>query len=250
MLLGPFLILETNMLVLDYVSFTGLDDNTNITEFVKLCDDYKTPIAPALLYFPEKMGQQRNPSLNTLDEIVEVFNDGSFDIHLCGEQVFNDILSGTVPRQLYHATNVQININARRKTFSDQDVMEIYQILYNEGIPLILQYHEASRGVVEAFAYRYVISTPPRVLHDASRGKGIAPTTWPRMMPGRVTGYAGGLNPHNIAQANAQILEVNKDHYAEDYLYYWLDMESGVRTIDNEFSVDKCRQVMEALGVE
>ena len=75
-------------------------------------------------------------------------------------------------------------------------------------------------------------------LFDASGGRGLAPNSWPQGMPRRC-GYAGGLNPDNVAAAVADI--------GTKASLYWIDMETGVRDDHDRFSIDKCQAVCEAV---
>ena len=74
------------------------------------------------------------------------------------------------------------------------------------------------------------------ILFDASAGRGVAPEGWPAPIPDHFCGYAGGINPGNVARH----IELIKEAGAEDT---WIDMESGVRT-ENRFDLDKVREVL------
>ena len=74
-------------------------------------------------------------------------------------------------------------------------------------------------------------------LFDASGGRGIAPAVWPPH-PGRLVGYAGGINPDNVLAVLAAGVGAAGP--------YWIDMESGVRT-DDRFDLKKCLAVCEAV---
>ncbi|HVK55889.1 MAG TPA: hypothetical protein VM532_12780, partial [Burkholderiales bacterium] len=79
-------------------------------------------------------------------------------------------------------------------------------------------------------------------IFDASGGQGISPSEWPTCREQdfpRLVGYAGGLNPTNVAAAVADIGK--KCHR------YWIDMESGVRNEQDRFDITLCRQVCEAV---
>lgn len=77
--------------------------------------------------------------------------------------------------------------------------------------------------------------------HDIAGGRGRIPASWPANPPaGRRVGFAGGLNPDNVAQ-HVEAIAGSRD------LTYWIDMESGVRDDDNRFSLDKCQAVCEAV---
>lgn len=74
------------------------------------------------------------------------------------------------------------------------------------------------------------------VLLDASGGEGI--DTPIRVLKGSKVGYAGGINPDNVAEKLTFLME------NEQVGDFWIDMESGVRT-DDWFDIDKVRRVLE-----
>jgi hypothetical protein len=96
-------------------------------------------------------------------------------------------------------------------------------------------------------------------LHDKSGGQGVVPSSWPRAEHRRKTdgyeagerrlggslvyhGYAGGLNPDNIAAEARAILEANE---GLDWRG-WLDLESGVRDANDNVDLKKVEAVLRA----
>ena len=75
------------------------------------------------------------------------------------------------------------------------------------------------------------------MLLDASGGRGID-TPIDVFPTSRKIGYAGGLNPENIADKLSFLMENVKIGR------FWIDMESGVRTND-WFDLDKVVRVLE-----
>ena len=73
------------------------------------------------------------------------------------------------------------------------------------------------------------------VLLDASGGQGINTDIEILNLPNKV-GYAGGINPDNVADKLTYLL----DNCTSPF---WIDMESGVRTND-WFDVEKVKQVL------
>lgn len=77
------------------------------------------------------------------------------------------------------------------------------------------------------------------VLLDASGGQGIdTPIEVAPPFSAPQVGYAGGINPDNVADKLAFLME---NVQTGDF---WIDMESGVRT-DDWFDIDKVRRVLE-----
>jgi phosphoribosylanthranilate isomerase len=77
------------------------------------------------------------------------------------------------------------------------------------------------------------------VLLDASGGQGIdTPVEVAPAFSALKVGYAGGINPDNVAEKLTYLLE----HVETGD--FWIDMESGVRTND-WFDLDKVYTVLE-----
>lgn len=74
------------------------------------------------------------------------------------------------------------------------------------------------------------------MLLDASGGEGI--DTSLVAFAGRKVGYAGGINPDNVADKLTYLFENVHDGD------FWIDMESGVRT-DDWFDIDKVYKVLQ-----
>lgn len=208
-----------------FITFTGVDDATDATDLVALAEDY--PVEFGLLISPKRQGvEPRYPRLTTikwlLGELPVVFA-----IHLCGpaaREVVQDGISAEYDDLMPYVDRVQINT-------ADQRVE-----------PHLVGHWAAQRNVraiLQARGEFPKIATVD-VLFDASGGRGIVPADWPYGVKSTFCGYAGGLRPENVADA------VNVIGFRTGQRY-WLDMESGVRDEQNRFSVEKCREVCEAV---
>ena len=135
---------------LNIVSITGADDSVLPSELAALSARYTSPITPewAILYFPEKEGTPRNPSAAWREAFLALGLPFTA-AHLCGTQVFREILDPrTAPARIADISRyrrVQLNINARRPDFTEDEVLAIYRTLHQAGLHLILQYHPGSR---------------------------------------------------------------------------------------------------------
>ena len=101
---------------------------------------------------------------------------------------------------------------------------------------LIVQQHDAENITLytETRNYNYYEVT---VLLDASGGRGID-TPLKVLKVNSKVGYAGGINPDNVADKLSFLLQ--NVRMGE----FWIDMESGVRT-DDWFDIDKVWKVLE-----
>lgn len=233
---------------LELVSLAGADDQVAPEALAGL--SARHPFAEwAILYFPEKEGTPRNPSGGWREQFLALKLPYTA-AHLCGTKVFRDLLNAeTAPSliaDLSRYRRIQLNINARRPEFTDEEVLAIYRTLHQAGLRLILQHHAASERVIEEFLYDLDEAGMKRVdiLFDASKGTGQRPDAWPA--PHRFNlfcGYAGGLGPEVLEAELPKIKTAVAQAQSRRDLPYWIDMESGIRT-DNVFDLEKAEQVL------
>lgn len=230
------------------LSITGADNNTKINELTQLSEKHYG-LELALLYFPEKENQNRNPGQTFRDEFFNQIKKENTALHLCGKKVFEEILSPyftstNVFKELQKASRLQLNINARFDLFSKLEIHTIYEKLLNEGFELILQYHTRSEHWILDFIEKRN-NEKINILLDSSLGKGVYCENFvippPLMGYNYPLGFAGGLNENNIAHAHEQIKKLNLKSY-------WLDLESGVRT-KNEFDMSKATALCEKVFI-
>lgn len=207
----------------DFITFTGVDDDTDPAGLVQLADDY--PVEFGLLFSPKRQGiESRYPKLSTIAWLTEELP-LRWAAHLCGGDARAWLDEDRCEHDLRGFRRVQINT-------ADPHIQ-----------PSLIGNQAAKRNVRAILQCRGL--TFPRVasvdvLFDASGGRGISPVGWPLATKSTFCGYAGGLNPQNVAEAVANI-------GGQDGLHYWIDMESGVRDERDRFSLDKCRAVCEAV---
>jgi hypothetical protein len=56
-----------------------------------------------------------------------------------------------LPADILEAPRLQLNINARKPDFSDEQVLEVYARALELGPEIILQYHPQSAALIERF---------------------------------------------------------------------------------------------------
>lgn len=207
----------------EFITFTGVDDNTDAMALVQLADDY--PVEYGVLFSPKRQGiEPRYPKLATIAWLVSELP-LRWAAHLCGGDARDVIAKGqsTHDNQLRYFQRAQINT-------ADPTVKpsQIGSWAAERNLRAILQ----CRG-----DFPRVASVD--VLFDASGGRGITPGAWPVANRTTFCGYAGGLRPENVAAAVQTI--------GAQRMRYWIDMESGVRDEQDRFDINKCRAVCEAV---
>lgn len=237
---------------LTLASLTGADDKVSPMALAALSARYAKAVPPewAILYCPEKEATARYPSAAWREGFLSIGLPHTA-AHLCGPQVFREILDpASAPTRIADLSRygrVQLNINARRPEFTEEEVLAVYRILHQAGLHLILQHHHASRRTIEKFLPGLDAASLSRIdlLYDESKGTGTAPEQWPPIstvgsVPLRC-GYAGGLGP---AVLEDELPRIHESATAWRDLPYFIDMESGIRT-ENEFDLAKAEAVLQ-----
>jgi hypothetical protein len=231
-------------------SFTGVDDQTDLKELCRIyamASQLGIATEYGLLVYPEKEGRGRNASFKVQQEVAARLPAAA---HLCGEQVFRELLSPIARRtrmkQLRCFERVQVNINARNQDFTDDEIYTVYSTLLDFDLTVIIQYHENSAKRIEACFSKLSRSDTNtlHILNDNSRGMGICPAQWATSLPNTIQGFAGGLSPDNLAIELPKIQKAALKH--SQSWDYWIDMESGIRE-NNVFCTDKVAAVIEVI---
>jgi hypothetical protein len=202
----------------EFITFTGADDGTDADGMVALAAHYR--IEWGILHSLSRYGVPRYPRR------PERFHGRGLVLaaHLCGG-FSDDIMAGEVydrvPGNIF-AGYGRIQVNHR-----DPDENRIAGFAEHVGIRCIAQ---TRTGFPQGSRIQW--------LYDASGGRGVLPSAWPRHPGGDVlVGYAGGIGPENVREVIAAIASTGP---------YWLDMESGVRT-DDRFDLGKVGAVCAAV---
>lgn len=202
------------------ITFTGADREDLIPDMVKLSKIY--PVEWGILFSPANQGKKpRYPAPSMITRLFDKHL--MLSAHLCGKHS-RDVMAGKepdLPVSLQFFKRIQVN--------SREPNVEKILALPNPGQRCIAQ----TRGE---------FSMDDRIwwLYDCSGGRGEMPKRWPSHPgEGRLVGFAGGLRPDNVEDALKAI------EPTEPYSPYWIDMESGVRSPDNVFDINLCREVCE-----
>lgn len=203
-------------MVPEFITFTGADDHTDISEMRRLSSYY--PIEWGILFSPKRQGvDPRYPDGNAQSRYL--WSGLRMAAHLCGDYS-RDIMEGrqiSPPVDLGFFNRIQIN--------------------HPEPNPKAVRKFRTSWGprcIAQTRGPEFPKETAVDWLFDASGGRGMEPASW-LAYPGRKVGYAGGIGPDNVAQVIKAIAATGP---------YWIDMESKVRTNDR-FDLGLCRQVCE-----
>lgn len=252
------------------VTFTGADENTDLSALVKLQDDFKRNIEFGILVDPSKTGQPRYPNGNWIRRFLKVSRpDTRFALHLCGDAIPMFIKGDRTCIDLAHQfQRIQLNITAITNKPTAQKLIQAADAFYKKRqtvdphklggvviIPINPKTKDIGNEIAGAQIARYKSShqnqsVPITFLMDDSEGRGATPEYWPDPVEHICCGYAGGINLKNVFNVN----NIVRNRVAGNI--YWLDLETGARTFigpddkDGVFDIGKCRAVMDELGFE
>ena len=200
-----------------WITFTGLDARTDMERAADLAMRY--PVEWGVL-FGGRLGKNRYPDERTVQEIESW--GCPMSAHLCGP-LAAEANEGTPP--VDYAAYQRIQVNRARGCY-DYSALESLSRL--SGRYVVAQ-HRTEQFPAERSGIQW--------LQDTSGGKGAPARFWATPENAQqLVGYAGGLHPENVATEVAKMP-------AE---YFWIDMETGVRT-DDWLDLDKCEAVCRAV---
>jgi phosphoribosylanthranilate isomerase len=209
----------------EFVTITGLDENTDLGRVLDLSARY--PIEWAVLFSWNKQGMSpRYPSHEVRRKIVQALESARLSAHFCGYAYAGAALNGTGDPEFYKDELKgfsRVQLNSRYYPGYLAESLMFYQRV---GVKPIIQwrfseFHEL-KGVID-------------LLYDCSGGRGVLPKgQWPRHTSGTLVGFAGGLGPDNVKD-QIRLIDAQGP--------YWIDMESNVRTED-WLDLDKVESVL------
>ncbi|MCY4511918.1 MAG: hypothetical protein OXG35_33885 [Acidobacteria bacterium] len=198
------------------ITFTGVDRWTDLQALRAINRRYpELEIEYAVLTGTPDGKEARFPGQETIDSLRSWSWTSPFRaaIHLCGRRARAVNARETTEIEKLCKDFDRIQVNSREY---DYDAVE--RLAERTQQPVIVQERSNFNG------------EPPRAglsyLHDRSGGQGVDTLDeWGIPWPNVPCGYAGGLNPGNVARAVAKLQGLGRADA-------WIDMESGVRTDD------------------
>lgn len=226
---------------LKHITFTGIDAKTDINALREIQREF--PIAEfgvlTSYHWHENGNRYLNPAF--MSNLYAGNGELNLALHICGSaahdasvglwQKIDEHLFGT----LGIFKRIQLNV-ANRKDNPERAIAPSFphqELIIQQRNP-----HEIDLFIETIKRYGFLNRTGFSMLLDASGGRGID-TPIEILKTNVKVGYAGGINPDNVADKLSFLLEhVNTGEF-------WIDMESGVRT-DDWFDLDK---VVKVLGI-
>jgi hypothetical protein len=215
------------------VTMTGADDSVTPSDLLKL--QIKYPFVEwGILVAKGAWGKKRFPSQAWLESLVEYTSTLKLSVHLCGTYVEQMLLGNPEAIQELQYRNdiwnqfnrVQLNTHGVMHKLNVDKLGDLMDKFSDHEF--IFQYDGQNDHIIQQIKDR---SPNCAILYDTSHGLGRLPEQWPKPMEGVHVGYAGGLQPSNVAEHIHQIESIVLDSPI------WIDAETHVRS-NNNFQFD------------
>lgn len=216
------------------ITFTGIDPGCSRAELFALLQ-LDPRIELGILYSKTKAGSTldlRYPPFewirDTAAAIDAAYGLGRVALHVCGIAVKNLIQGDGLNVSTWHYARIQLN-----GKFNYTEAGQIRRFIGEGTAYSCITQFDANPGLHE-------ICRSHQILFDASGGRGILRKEWPKAIPDRVCGYAGGLGPDNLRKELPRIAAVAGP-------VYWVDMEGSLRDENDHFCIGKARLALDAI---
>ena len=215
------------------VTFTGVDERTDLSRLAALQENYPFAEFGVLLSYDWQENGNRFPApvfLNTLKDLrlkLSAHFCGLLAVDIARGKLFkmSELLNGC--QKIFR--RCQLNLKAGEMI---TELRKLQPIPFMREI--IIQMHSPE------MCRRFLCGDRPKnasFLLDASGGNGIDTPIDIVTAPGVHIGYAGGIGPDNVAEKLRTLLAYPSDES------FWVDMETRVRT-DDWLDLDKVEQVL------
>jgi hypothetical protein len=212
------------------VTVTGADDHVDMGELIDVSAEFPS-IEWGILVSNSMSGVPRFPSNMWFDALCRaaIEYDLNLSLHICGRWA-RDICRGKW--SIYEWRNREVISKCFKRIQLNHGNPKIGPLFYTgllENGWLGLQYIFQVYGRdLEMVRQAHAAGVDVACLFDSSGGRGVSPDKWPESY-GDYCGYAGGLSPANLAENIRRISEVSSCSSI------WVDAETSLRTVDDEF---------------
>lgn len=235
-----FFMSEKKLRLPEFITFTGLDDRTDLVRAEELAKQY--PIEYGVL-FSSSNKDSRYPSQQGVKEILKM--DCKKSAHLCGS------VSTAFRKGIFYGEGSQFDV-----PLHGFDRVQI-NCRSSELIPEVSHSFKFARSVLDIIpiyqsrSEYFPAGNLALPLFDMSGGRGKLPAEIPPLLADHLVGYAGGMGPDTVADYLAKIASAtyanelgSRSEQTEHDYKFWIDMEGQIRT-DGWFDLDKVQKVCE-----
>lgn len=222
------------MKALARITFTGVDDRTDLNALRAICDE-EPRVEFAVLWSESRAGKENRYPEDPMG-LVNVLPRYQRAVHLCGAiaQRFAKGLPFPDDDELVKLVFLDGRIQVNRPSYTTEELVSLAYTAKAFRTPIIVQARVPHMPWIPGLS----------VLHDCSGGTGKSPESWPEpewvYERDDVAAYAGGHTPDNIGERLPLLSKARGNGL------FAIDMESGVRT-DDWFDLSKVCAVLESV---
>ena len=207
------------------VTITGADERTRPYDLCELYDDFPFVEWGILCSHSREGKDPRYPSRAWIEKLLDRSKPNlPLAGHLCGKfarEAVHGPFTWAINRHQQFTRFTRLQLNGVQVAPSTLDLVSTLSAEIEKTF--VLQIND-----FDCFASGYVF--PPKesveFLVDASGGRGKPLDCFSAPPDDVLAGYSGGIGPDNIREVLERLTAIESDHY------FWIDMESGVRTDD------------------
>ena len=225
------------------VTFTGVTETDSKDELGWLESEYPN-IEYGVLYSEKEQGKGRYAGLGFIKPFGEFCAANNIDaaLHVCGRLALQKLIVN--PKRIgeyfkYGYKRMQLNFNATEQDHAKLLLAIRALLKAYPNSKIITQHNEDNHSIW----YKLFDNPNYQVLWDSSGGRGrpAGAIQMLHLMEGR-QGYAGGINSRNVVSVAKSVYAVTGDWN------FWLDMESSLRTTEDDFSILEAEAVCKSLS--
>lgn len=211
------------------LTITGADDSVDPETLADISREF--PFVEWAILVGSNYGSPRFPSTQWLDAFMATAKVYKMNValHVCGRWL-KSLVCGRmeVPAHLTdYPQRIQLNFHGQPHNGYLMDFISALTLWQNKKVIFQIDDRDGTQWFARVNGHHPNVNTFP--LFDMSHGAGVLPEKWPMSYPTmREQGYAGGLGPDNLAE------ELPKIAAAAGLVPFWVDMETRVRTPNNQ----------------
>jgi len=222
---------------IDTVTITGADNTVHHDDLAALQEEFPF-VEWGILFSESKQGKSRYP---TQEHIKKHFtSDLNLSAHFCGwwsREVLENGRINLISDLRPQFKRVQLNYNFANS--SGWEWSHVIKAIQDSGRRIILQDNRSNQLFLDRWLLSGNVPDSVHFLYDSSGGRGKLITNIQEPLVGHYTGYSGGINLTTIDSICSDIGRF------KDKSDVWIDMESGVRSLDDKFDLELVRKVLE-----
>lgn len=223
---------------IQHCTLTGVDEKTDLSAIWRLSRLYSYAEF-GILFTSDRTKGNRYPSRAFIQEVIDFKKKQNIpmSIHFCSESVYH-LLEGneSLLEMAKEFDRLQLNFQYSKRPFPKKQIFDLFQSYPN---PIVTQHNELNEEVTN-----FVHHPRHQVLIDGSLGRGKEIDSFQYLPRKQICGYAGGISSLNVSRILRSIVPIARGRA------FWIDMETGLRDVNNWFCTEECEDVLDLVEWE